>query len=48
MRLMHNEYKFNGNFRRCVDEYCEKNKCTLEDAFDSDQVKKKFYMYIEV
>ena len=48
MRLIQNEYKFNVNFRRYVDEYCENNECTLEDAFNSEQVKRKFHMYTEV
>lgn len=48
MSLMRNEYVFNSNFRKYVDEYCANNGCTLEDAFKADQVKKKFWIYTEV
>ena len=48
MNLMRNEYRYNSNFKKYVDEYCTKNGCTLEDAFQNEQVKRKFYMYTEV
>ena len=48
MNLIKNEYKFNKNFKQYVDEYCEKNGCTLEDAFNDENVRRKFYMYTEV
>lgn len=46
--LMINEYRHNTKFRKIVDEYCNKNECTLEDAFKDDQIKNKFWMYTEV
>ena len=46
--LIKNEYRYNSNFKKYVDEYCAKNECTLEDAFKTDQVKKKFWIYTEV
>ena len=48
MNLIRNEYKYNANFRRFVDEYCEKKDCTLEDALNDEHVKRKFWMYTEV
>ena len=48
MNLIKNEYKFNKIFKQYVDEYCERNGCTLEDAFKDEQIKRKFYMYTEV
>lgn len=46
--LMQNEYRYNPNFRQYVDEYCVSNQCTLEDAFNDEYVKRKFWMYTEV
>lgn len=48
MDLMKNEYRYNLSFRKYVDEYCYKNGCSLEDAFDDENIKRKFYMYTEV
>ncbi|MBD5487302.1 MAG: hypothetical protein HDR13_00685 [Lachnospiraceae bacterium] len=48
MNLIQNEYRYNSNFKKYVDEYCAKNECTLEDAFQNEQVKRKFWMYTEV
>lgn len=48
MSLVQNEYKFNAVFREYVDEYCKHNGCTLEEAFNDEQVKRKFWMYTEV
>ena len=48
MSLIENEYRYNSYFRKYVDEYCEKNGCTLETAFKNDQIKRKFYLYTEV
>ena len=48
MNLIKNEYKYNTAFRQFVDEFCRNNNCTLEDAFNDEQVKRKFYMYTEV
>lgn len=46
--LIKNEYKYNSNFRKYVDEYCANNGCALEDAFKDDQIKRKFWMCTEV
>ncbi len=48
MELMKNEYRYNYNFKKYVDEYCANNECTLEDAFNDDQVKSMFWWYTEV
>lgn len=48
MNLIHNEYKYNPNFKKYVDEYCAKNGCTLADAFNSEQIKHMFWRYTEV
>ena len=42
MNLVRNEYNYNINFRKYVDEYYKNNKCTLEDAFSEEEVKRKF------
>lgn len=46
--LMKNEYKFNTKFRQIVNEYCNRNKCTLEEAFKDNQIKQIFWRYTEV
>lgn len=46
--LIRNEYKYNSYFRKFVDEYCRKEKCTLEKAFNDEYVKRKFWMSTEV
>lgn len=48
MNFICNEYKFNSNFRKYVDEYCKENGCTPEDAFNDEQVKRMFWRYTEV
>lgn len=48
MNLMINEYRYNATFRKYVNEYCNKNECTLEDTFKDDQVKRKFWIHTEV
>lgn len=48
MNLMMNEYRYNSNFRKCVDEYCDKNKCLVEDALNDSYIKQMFLKYTEV
>lgn len=48
MRLIQNEYKYNSNFRKYVDEYCRINHCTKEDAFKNEKVKSMFWKYTEI
>lgn len=48
MNMIKNEYKFNSDFREYVDEYCEKHECTLEDAFNDEDIKQIFWKYTEV
>ena len=45
---MMNEYRYNTKFRKIVDEYCVDNECSLEEAFETDQIKSKFWMYTEM
>lgn len=45
MDLMKNEYRYNLSFRKYVDEYCYKNGCSLEDAFDDENIKKILYVH---
>lgn len=42
MNLIQNEYRYNSNFQKYVDEFCRSNNCTVEDAFNNEQVKKMF------
>lgn len=46
--MLKNEYMFNKKFRKCVDEYCIKNGCTKEDAFNRREIKQKFWMYTDI
>ncbi len=46
--LIQNEYRFNSDFRKYVDEFCKNNECALEEAFKDEQVKRKFWLYAEV
>lgn len=48
MNMIENEYKFNSDFKKYVDEYCENHECTLEDAFNDDDIKQIFWKYTEV
>ena len=48
MNLIRNEYRHNTNFKKFVDEYCKNSGCTLEDAFNDEYVKRRFWMYTEV
>lgn len=47
MKLIQNEYKYNTNFRKYVDEYCKINCCTKEDAFKDEKVKFMFLKYTD-
>lgn len=46
--LVQNEYKYNSKFRKYVNEYCIKNECTLDDAFNDSYIKQMFWKYTEV
>ena len=46
--LMKNEYRYNSNFRKFVDEYCNNNRCTVDEAFCSEEIKKMFWIYTEL
>lgn len=48
MNLVENEYKYNAKFKKYVDEFCERNRCTLEDALKDEKVKQKFLIYTEL
>ncbi|MCM1234150.1 MAG: hypothetical protein NC489_28945 [Ruminococcus flavefaciens] len=48
MNLIENEYRYNTAFRQFVYDFCRNNGCTLQDAFNDEQVKKKFWIYTEV
>lgn len=46
--LMRNEYQHNSNFGKYVYEYCNKNRCTVDEAFYNEEIKRMFWMYTEV
>ncbi len=48
INLIKNEYRYNSNFRKYVDEYCNKNRCTVDEAFTNENVKRMFWRYAEV
>lgn len=48
MELILNEYRHNSKFRKYVNEYCKKNKCTIKDALKTEKVKQRFWLYTEL
>ena len=48
MNLIENEYRYNINFKKYVDEFCKENKCTLEDALKNEHVKHMFWRYTDL
>lgn len=46
--LIRNEYRYNSKFKKYVDEYCIKNECTIDEAFNNEEIKKIFWRYTEV
>ena len=46
--LIKNDYMFNVNFRKYVNEYCANNKCTFEDALKKEEIKQAFRRHTEV
>lgn len=48
MRMIRNEYMYNSNFRHYVDGFCRSNNCTIDEAFNNEEVKKMFWRYTEV
>jgi len=46
--MLKSEYIFNKKFKQYVDEYCYKNSCTKEDAFNKREVRQKFWKYTDV
>lgn len=47
-QMIMNEYQYNSNFREYVDKYCNKNQCTVDEAFDNETIKRMFWRYTEV
>lgn len=43
-----NEYRFNKNFQRYVDAYCEIHNITVEEALEDELVKKVSLYYTEI
>ena len=48
INLIKNEYRYNSNFRKYVDEYCNKNRCPVDEAFTNENVKRMFWRYADV
>lgn len=48
MDLIKNEYRYNSSFRKYVDEFCDKNGYTIDEAFNNEEVKRMFWWYTEV
>ncbi len=46
--MIENEYRHNKRFRVYVDEYCEENGLTLEQALKRDEVKRMFRYYTDL
>ena len=45
---MENEYRYNSNFKKYVDEYCNNNRCTVDEAFGDEEIKRTFWRYTEI
>lgn len=45
--LMQNEYKFNPDFRRYVDRYCNTYGKTVDEALTHEIVRQAYLMYTE-
>lgn len=48
MNLMMNEYRYNNNFKKIVDDYCVENGCEIEEAFNDKSVKQMFLRVTEL
>lgn len=48
INLIKNEYLYNLNFRKYIDEYCNMNQCSVDDAFNNEKIKNMFWRYTEV
>lgn len=48
MEMIKNEYIYNSSFKHYVDEFCKSNNCTIDEAFNNEEVKKMFWRYTEV
>ena len=46
--MIKNEYNYNTNFKRYVDDFCRINNCEVEEALENEQVKRMFWRYTEV
>lgn len=46
--LMKNEYNYNFNFRKYVDEYCNTHKCTTEEAFNAPKIRQIFLYFTDL
>ena len=48
MDLIRKEYSYNTYFRKYVDEFCRKYKCTLEDALKNEHIRQIFWRYTDL
>lgn len=48
MDIVKKEYRYNLAFRKYVDEYCNKNKCTVDEALNDKNVRRMFWRYTEI
>lgn len=48
MKNILNEYRFNRKFKEYVDEYCDANNVTVEDALNQEIIKNACLYYTEV
>ena len=46
--MIKNEYLHNSYFRNLVNEYCNKNRITLDEAFENEEIKKLFLRLSDV
>ena len=46
--MIKNEYLHNSYFRNLVNEYCNKNRITLDEAFENEEIRKIFLRLSDV
>lgn len=48
LKNMLNEYRYNYRFRRTVDDYVERHKCTVEEALEVPEVRYQYNLEKEL
>ena len=46
--MIKNEYLHNSYFRNLVNEYCKKNRISIDEAFKEEEIKKLFLRLTDI